>query len=98
MFLVVIDMSEEETDAIPLGISIRAWWGIKLVCGSDSRCLNINPYLSPSSAHVSLLIQLHRTTRIRKRRSLSRSNSLTSLRRRGFLRRTVVSRVLKPEA
>ena len=32
MFLVVIDMSEEEVDAIPLGISIRAWWGTKLVC------------------------------------------------------------------
>jgi len=32
MFLVVIDMSEEEVNAIPLGISIRAWWGTKLVC------------------------------------------------------------------
>ena len=41
MFLVVIDMSEEEADAIPLGISIRAWWGIKLVRG---RGLNINPF------------------------------------------------------
>jgi hypothetical protein len=48
MFLVVIDMSEEETDAIPLGISIRTWWGIKLVCCLDSQGLNINPcpYLS----------------------------------------------------
>ena len=48
MFLVVIDMSEEEADAIPLGISIRAWWGVKLVCGLDSCGLNINPspYLS----------------------------------------------------
>jgi tetratricopeptide (TPR) repeat protein len=35
MFLVVIDMSEEEADAIPLGISIRAWWGIKLVRSVD---------------------------------------------------------------
>ena len=31
MFLVVIDMHEEEVDAIPLGISVRAWWGTKLV-------------------------------------------------------------------
>ncbi|KAF8803377.1 tetratricopeptide repeat domain 35 [Phlegmacium glaucopus] len=30
MFLVVIDMSEEEMDDIPLGIAIRAWWGTKL--------------------------------------------------------------------
>ena len=100
MFLVVIDMSEEEADAIPLGISIRAWWGIKLVCGLDSRGLSINsfPYLPSSSAHVSWFIQLHRTTRNRKRRSLSKSNSLTSWRQRGFLRRTVASRVLNPEA
>ena len=54
MFLVVIDMSEEEADAIPLGISIRAWWGIKLVCGLDSRGLSINsfPYL-PSLVRTS---------------------------------------------
>lgn len=45
MFLVVIDMGEEEADTIPLGISIRAWWGIKLVRGLDLPCLNINPYL-----------------------------------------------------
>lgn len=32
MFLVVIDMNEsEDEDAIPLGISVRAWWGTKLV-------------------------------------------------------------------
>lgn len=31
MFLVVVDMSEEEAGVIPLGISIRAWWGVKLV-------------------------------------------------------------------
>ncbi|KIM41557.1 hypothetical protein M413DRAFT_71695 [Hebeloma cylindrosporum] len=31
MFLVVIDMNEvEDEDAIPLGISVRAWWGTKL--------------------------------------------------------------------
>jgi ER membrane protein complex subunit 2 len=35
MFLVVIDMSEEEADAIPLGISVRAWWGTKLVREPD---------------------------------------------------------------
>lgn len=33
MFLVVIDMNEvEDEDAIPFGISVRAWWGTKLVC------------------------------------------------------------------
>lgn len=32
MFLVVIDMNEnEDEDTIPLGISVRAWWGTKLV-------------------------------------------------------------------
>lgn len=32
MFLVVIDMNEvEDEDVIPLGISVRAWWGTKLV-------------------------------------------------------------------
>jgi hypothetical protein len=47
MFLVVIDMSEEEADAIPLGISIRAWWGIKLVRGLESwKFKNINPHSS----------------------------------------------------
>jgi tetratricopeptide (TPR) repeat protein len=31
MFLVVIDMNEnEDEDTIPLGISVRAWWGTKL--------------------------------------------------------------------
>ncbi|KAF9485705.1 protein prenylyltransferase [Pholiota conissans] len=31
MFLVVIDMNEgEDEDAIPMGISVRAWWGTKL--------------------------------------------------------------------
>lgn len=35
MFLIVIDMSEEEADAIPLGISVRAWWGTKLVREPD---------------------------------------------------------------
>ena len=99
MFLLVIDMSEEEADAIPLGISIRTWWGIKLVRGLDLQGLNINlcPYLL-SSAHVSLFIHLHHTTRSRKHRSLNRSNSSTSWQQRGFLRRTVVNRVLKLEA
>jgi len=32
MFLVVIDMNEvEDEDVIPFGISVRAWWGTKLV-------------------------------------------------------------------
>jgi len=32
MFLVVIDMNDsEDADTIPLGISVRAWWGVKLV-------------------------------------------------------------------
>ena len=36
MFLVVIDMNESDipdaSDSPPSGISIRAWWGTKLVC------------------------------------------------------------------
>ena len=80
-----------------MGISIRAWWGIKLVRGLDLRGLNISSCL-PFSAHVSLFIQLHRTTRSRKRRSLRRLNTSTSWRQRGSLPRTAASRVLKPEA
>ncbi|PPQ95542.1 hypothetical protein CVT26_008567 [Gymnopilus dilepis] len=45
MFLVVIDMNDgEDEDTIPLGISVRAWWGTKL-------CTRL--LVSSSSTHTS---------------------------------------------
>ncbi|KAF8902585.1 hypothetical protein CPB84DRAFT_1775740 [Gymnopilus junonius] len=57
MFLVVIDMNEsEDEDTIPLGISVRAWWGTKLC----SRQLVSSPstYTSDSNTPVPKNIKL----------------------------------------
>jgi len=58
MFLVVIDMSEEEADAIPLGISVRAWWGTKL-CARQLVTLSHNsPSKTPVPKNIKLIDEL----------------------------------------
>ncbi|KAJ3503388.1 hypothetical protein NLJ89_g8454 [Agrocybe chaxingu] len=57
MFLVVIDMNDrEDEDTIPLGISVRAWWGIKLC--SRQLIVSTPSYTSLSNTAVPKNIKL----------------------------------------
>ncbi|KAF9564084.1 tetratricopeptide repeat domain 35 [Agrocybe pediades] len=57
MFLVVIDMNEtEDEDAIPLGISVRAWWGTKLC--SRALVASNSTHVSPSNTSIPKNINL----------------------------------------
>ncbi|KAL5478395.1 OCA3 [Sanghuangporus weigelae] len=67
-FLMVIDMTEDpdldpaaRVEAVPEGISVRAWFGVKQCTRrliKDSRSASVSPSLTPVPQHVQLLDEL----------------------------------------